>query len=212
MALAETTLAEATLPADAVLGVHPERRGPVQATEFERWPQEPDNPMELIGGWVVAMSPIGFSSGYATKKLTVLLDPAVEDRGWCLTVDTRHRSPRPAETVVFPDLAVHRVSAEALPRAGETVIRAPDLVIEILGEETAERDQAPLGAKFLAYEMCGVEEYFYTWPDGRAAAGFRLNNRVYEPLEADGEGFFPSRVLGARLRLVPAALAPLDGE
>jgi hypothetical protein len=115
-----------SLPADADLGLRPERQGPVQAADFEHWPQEPEHPMELIGGWVVPLSPIGFT----------------------------------------------------------------------------------LGRKFLAYEMIGVQEYFYTWPEGREASGFRLRNRVYVQLEADDEGFFPSRVLGARPRLVPAALNP----
>lgn len=206
MALAETIQADATLPADADLGVHPERLGPVQVSDFERLPQDPEHPMELIGGWIVAMSPIGFSSGSLIKDLIVLLDPLARSNGWCLTLDTRHRPPRPAQTVIFPDLALHCVGDDEVQLAGETVLRTPELVIEILGEETAERDRAPLGAKFLAYRKIGVEEYFYVWPDGLEASGFRLENSVYVPIEADGEGFFPSRVLDARLRLVPPAL------
>jgi len=58
------------------------------------------------------------------------------------------------------------------------------------------------------YQLCGVEDYFYAWPDGREASGFRLEKGAYVLLEGDGEGFFASRVLGARLRLVPAALDP----
>jgi Uma2 family endonuclease len=164
--------------------------------------------MELIGGWVVAMSPIGLPSGLAHSDLAGVLNPAVRNLGWCLASDTRHQFARPSHTVVFPDFAVHCVSREELLRGGDTVTRAPELVIEILGEETAERDRAPRGAKFLAYQLCGVQEYFYAWPDGLEASGFRLQDRVYVPLEADDEGFFSSRVLGARLRLVPAALNP----
>jgi Uma2 family endonuclease len=208
MAVAATTLAEPALPAEADLGVHPERRGPVQAADFERLPQDPEHPMELIAGWVVAMSPIGLSSGLATRDLTVLLHPELKSRGWCLTYDTRHRPARPPQTVIFPDLALHCVAEEELLAGGDTVTRTPELVIEILGEETAERDRAPRGAKFLAYQLCGVEEYFYAWPDGGEASGFCLEKGAYVPLEADGEGFFASRVLGARLRLVPAALEP----
>ncbi len=146
MAVAETTLAEPALPAEADLGVHPERRGPVQAADFERLPQEPERPMELIAGWVVAMSPIGLSSGLATRDLTALLHPELKSRGWCLTFDTRHRLKRPPETVVFPNLALHCVTEEELLAGGDTVTRTPELVIEILGEETAERDRAPRGA------------------------------------------------------------------
>ena len=86
------------------------------------------------------------------------------------------------------------------------IVTDRDLVIEILGEETAERDRAPRGAKFLAYQLSGVREYLYAWPDGREAAAFRLEDGVFRPVEPDADGFFPSRVLGASLRLVPAAL------
>ncbi len=140
------------------------------------------------------------------RDLTVLLDPLAKSKGWCLTLDTRHRPPRPPQTVLFPDLAIHCVPDAEVQLDGETVVRTPELVIEILGEETAERDRAPRGAKFLAYQLSGVAEYFYAWPDGREASGFRLENGVYAPLKPDGQGFFASRVLGAGLRLVPAAL------
>lgn len=108
--------------------------------------------------------------------------------------------------MLFPDLALHCVPDEEVQLDGETVLRTPELVIEVLGEETTERDRAPRGAKFLAYQLSGVEEYFYTWPDGREASGFRLENGVYAPLKPDGRGFFASRVLREGLRLVPAAL------
>lgn len=199
-------LAETTLPADADMGLHPERPGPMRAADFERWRQDPEHPVELISGWVVPMSPVNFSSGRAVKKLTVLLDPVVEERGGFLALDSRHRLPQPPHTVVFPDLAVHCVPERELLAGSETIARVPELVIEILGEETAERDRAPRGAKLLAYQLSGVSEYFSAWPDGREAAAFRLEAGRYQPLEADGEGFFASRVLGTALRLVPASL------
>ena len=59
--------------------------------------------------------------------------------------------------MAFPDLALHCVTVEELLAGGDTVTRTPELVIEILGEETAERDRAPRGAKFLAYQLCGAE-------------------------------------------------------
>lgn len=199
-------VAATTLPADAELGLHPERLGPVQAADFELLPQEPEHPMELIGGWVVAMSPIGLSSGFTLGDLAEVLNAHVRNLGWALAVDSRHRLARPRQSVVFPDLAVHCVTRERLLSGGDTVTRTPDLVIEILGEETAERDRAPRGAKFLAYQLSGVREYLYAWPDGREAAGCRLEGDTYVPIEPDADGFFPSRVLGASLRLVPAAL------
>jgi hypothetical protein len=54
--------------------------------------------------------------------------------------------------------------------------------------------------------MSGVQEYFYGWPDGREAAGFRREGELLVPLEPDEAGFFESALLGALLRLAPAAI------
>jgi Uma2 family endonuclease len=199
-------LAETTVPADADMGLHPERPGPMQAADFERWRQDPEHPVELISGWVVPMSPGSLQTGDAVRELIVLLDPLVKKRGWRLALDARHRLVQPPQTVVFPDLAIHGEREVTLGPGTETITRVPELVLEILGEETVERDRAPRGAKFLAYQLSGVQEYFYAWPDGREAAAFRLEDGRYRPLAADGDGFFESHVLGVPLRLVPAGL------
>ncbi len=65
---------------------------------------------------------------------------------------------------------------------------------------------SPNGAKFLAYQMSGVSEYYYTWPDGRDASGFALQGGVFVPLPRDAEGFFQSPLLGCALRLAEAAV------
>jgi Uma2 family endonuclease len=204
---AEMTPADQPLPPDTLLGLHPERPGPLRAGEFETWPQEPDRPMELIAGWVVPMSPGDFATGEVSADLAAILLPLVRGRGWRMSHDARHRLPRPADTVVFPDLAIHCAPEVEMVPGTRTVSRVPDLVIELLGEETAERDMAPRGAKFLAYQMSGVREYFYAWPDGRGASGFRREGDLLVPIEADEEGLFESRLLGARLRLAPARIA-----
>ncbi|MDX1996163.1 MAG: Uma2 family endonuclease [Thermoanaerobaculia bacterium] len=199
-------VAETFLPLGSSLGLHPERRGPVRALEFEGWMQNEDNPRELLGGWVVPMSPGNHRTGRAFVKLAAALDPLVVERRWELLFDARHRFPNPPDTVLFPDLALHCVSEVPLPAGSETVHRVPDLVIELLGAETAERDVAPQGAKFLAYQLSGVREYHYAWPDGPGAASFQLVDGVYRRLEPDAEGFVESPVLGVRLRLAPAAV------
>lgn len=199
-------IADQPLPPDTLLGLHPERPGPVLAGEFEAWPQEPGRPMELIAGWVVPMSPGDFTTGELSADLAAVLRPRVLERGWRMSHDARHRLPRPADTVVFPDLAIHCAPEVELVPGTRTVSRVPDLVIELLSEETAERDMAPRGAKFLAYQMSGVREYFYGWPDGRKAAGYRREGELLVPLESDDQGFFHSELLGARLRMAPAAI------
>lgn len=197
---------EKYLDADSDLGVHPERVGPVRAVEFEAWELDEDNPMELLGGWVVPMSPGTYRTGQVLPDLYRVLYPLFSERGWSVTTDARHQLPSPPETVLYPDLALH-LEVRVPQRLGtETVTRVPDLVVEILSKATADRDRAPRGAKFRAYELSGVQEYYYSWPDGREATGFRLEDGVFVPIPADAEGFFASPLLGARLRLVPADL------
>lgn len=197
---------ETLLPHGAVFGLTVDRAGPIRAEDFETWAQEPENPLELIAGWVLPMSPGTFFTGEASVDLAAILRALGRERGWRISQDARHRLPLPSETTVFPDLVIHCTSEIVLIPRTKTVSRVPDLVIELLSEETVERDRAPHGAKFLAYQMSGVREYYYAWPDGRDSAGFRLENGLFVPIVPDAEGYFASPLLEARLRLVPAGL------
>lgn len=110
--------------------------------------------------------------------------------------------------MVFPDIAIHVATEVGYQPGTRSIGRVPDLVVEMLDRKTWERDMAPVGAKFLAYQMSGVREYYYTRPDGRDASGFVLQEGVYRPLTRDAKGFFQSLLLGQSLRLVPAAVRP----
>ncbi|HRC85783.1 MAG TPA: Uma2 family endonuclease [Thermoanaerobaculia bacterium] len=199
-------LAEQLLPLEAEYDLRPGFAGPVPAEQFERWPQEPARPFELVEGWVVPMSPGTVPTGAALVSLISVLAPLAQKRGWQLLADARHRLPAPPQTVLFPDLALHCTGEGLTTSAEGTALRPPELVIELLSPETAERDRGPFGAKFLAYQMSGVREYFYGLPGGDEAAGFVLDSGVYRRLEPDAEGYFPSQVLAAALRLAPAGL------
>lgn len=204
--MANPVAAPPILPPDADFGLVVDRPGPIRAADFEGWAQEPDNPVELVEGWVVPMSPGSFSTGELLVDLGIAWGPWVKERGWRIALDACHRLPVPANTVVFPDIAIHCVSTiEYLPGT-HTVARVPELVVELLSEETAARDRFPNGAKFLAYQMAGVKEYYYAWPDGSEAAGFRLDGDRFVAIDPDADGFFASPLLEARLRLAPAAL------
>ncbi|MBI3271605.1 MAG: Uma2 family endonuclease [Planctomycetes bacterium] len=204
---ADPMTAQTLLPLGTVFGrLDPGGPGPTLAEDFERVEQDEDNPMELIGGWVLPMSPGDFATGRSHGRLYAILLPIVTARGWDMSLDARHRLPSPPQTVVFPDLTLHFVShVEYLPNT-HTIGRIPDIVVEILGKRTYERDMAPRGAKFLAYQMSGVREYYYAWPDGRDASGFTLQDGVFVPLPRDADGFFASPLLGCSLRLVEAAV------
>ncbi len=197
------------LPKGADFGrFDPEGLGPMTAEEFEAREQDEENPVELIGGWVLPMPPGTFERGEFWGDLCSVLRPVVKELGWRISQDARHRLPVPRETVVFPDIAIHMARAVKYLPGTETIGRVPDIVVEILGKKSHERDMAPLGVKFLAYQASGVKEYYYTWPDGREASGFGLRRGVYVPLPRDREGFFASALLGHRLRLVEAATKP----
>lgn len=194
------------LPPQSVFDFNVDRIGPVSAEQFERWAQVEGKPVELIEGWVLPMSPGNYLSGRVIPALWALLEPLASARGWELLLNARHQLPLPPETVVFPDLALHCAAVEATAELG-TVLRVPDLVVEFLSEATAGRDRGPHGAKFLAYELCGVSEYYHVWPNGREATAYRLDNGRYLAIPADADGFFDSPLLGRRFRLVPPAIA-----
>ncbi len=152
--------------------------------------------------------PGDFETGDLWHELDMVLGPIVKAKGWRMALDARHRLPSPPDTVVYPDIAVHAVSKVDYLPGTRSVGRVPELVIETLSEETHERDVAPRGAKFLAYQMSGVREYYYCWPDGRDASGFVLRRGVFAPLKRDRDGFFTSPLLDAALRLVEPATRP----
>lgn len=194
------------LSTEAVFGLRVDRLGPIRADEFEHWPQGEEDPLELIEGWLLPMTPGTYGTGHLLGQLFSLLAPLIQQRGWSMSLDARHRLPKPPDTVVFPDLVVHCIADVSYAPGTETVARVPELVIEVLGRETAGRDRAPHGAKFLAYQMSGVQEYYFVWPDGRDAAGFHLREGRFAAAPQEPDGFFSSPLLGAALRLVPAAL------
>ncbi|HXO20392.1 MAG TPA: Uma2 family endonuclease [Thermoanaerobaculia bacterium] len=205
---ANVTLPEdpSLLPAEAVFGMTVDRLGPIRAEEFERWIQGDENPLELLEGWLLPMTPGTYSTGSVLGQLFSLLAPRVQEMGWSMSLDARHRLPQPPDTVVFPDLVIHCVAEVPYVPGTETVARVPEIVVEILGRETAARDRAPRGAKFLAYQMSGVQEHYFAWPDGSDAAGFHLREGRFAAAAHEPDGFFASPILGAALRLAPAAL------
>ena len=194
------------LPTEAVFGLSVDRLGPIRAEEFEQWDQGEENPLELIEGWLVPMTPGTYNTGAALGQLFSLLAPVIQELGWSMSLDARHRLPQPPDTVVFPDLVIHCAAEVPYVPGTETVARVPEIVVELHGRETAGRDRPPHGAKFLAYQMSGVQEYYFAWPDGRDAAGFHLRERHFVVAPQDADSFFASPLLGAGLRLVPAAL------
>ncbi|KAF0246705.1 MAG: hypothetical protein FD180_524 [Planctomycetota bacterium] len=195
----------ALLPPETIFGrLDPGGPGLTRAEEFEHWDQDDANPLELIGGWVLPLSPGNAKSGTASGNLYAALLPLVRSKKWFITQDALHRLPQPLDTVVYPDISIHTIEDVPYLPGTESIGRVPEFIVEFLSKKTYERDMAPRGAKFLAFQMSGVREYYYSWPDGRDASGFALQNGVFAPIAKDGEGFFASPFLGRSVRLVEA--------
>ena len=83
----------------------------------------------------------------------------------------------------------------------------PDLVIEMLSEDTASAD---VGSKWRTYEHLGVYEYWLFDPQGlelpAPLAGHRLRAGRYRPIAADAAGLLPSEVLGLGLHVYAGEL------
>lgn len=86
---------------------------------------------------------------------------------------TKDNSDIKIDTVVQPDIVVV-CDQSKLDDAG--CIGAPDLVIEIISESTANKD---LKIKFNLYEKVGVKEYWIVFPDEKIIQIYKLVNNEY---------------------------------
>lgn len=76
--------------------------------------------------------------------------------------------------------------------------KAPDVVIELLSDSTAQRDKTE--KKLIYQNQVRVPEYFWFDPfNPNDWAGFTLINGIYEPIIADEQGRLPSQQLGLKL-------------
>jgi Uma2 family endonuclease len=71
--------------------------------------------------------------------------------------------------------------------------KGPDVVIELLSENTAAQDKGE--KKDIYQDRLRVPEYFWFDPFTAEWAGFTLRNRGYEPLTEDGQGRLTSQCL-----------------
>ena len=106
----------------------------------------------------------------------------------------RHQDFKGPDVFVVLDVPGHQRKSWVAWEEG----KAPDVVIELLSDSTAETDKT---TKKRIYESrMRVPEYFWFDPfEPSDWAGFRLQGEHYEPLEPDADGNLPSRALGLRL-------------
>ena len=110
-----------------------------------------------------------------------------------------------------PDFFVVR-DVERRPRRSWTVWleggRYPDLIIELLSDETARTDRT---LKKTLYEtVFRTPEYFWFSPETGELSGFSLADGHYRPIAAGARGHLPSGVLGLALGVLDGLLRFYD--
>ncbi|MCC6616027.1 MAG: Uma2 family endonuclease [Anaerolineae bacterium] len=164
-------------------------------TEADYLEQYAENYCEWVEGAVIKMSPATRKHNQHINYLGTLLET--------------YLALRPIGEVVFPPFVLRmptiRPRANREPdlmlilhgNAGEltetTFTGAPDIVIEIVSEESSERDR---GTKFNEYEKIGAREYWLFDSRRREALFYHLNDvGVFVRRDADATGIYTTPLL-----------------
>jgi len=142
--------------ADYVPGTSPKKNEKYTYQDYLSWPD--DERWELIGGYAFAMSP---ASKTGHQRLSGLLFAAIFnflDGKDCEAFSAPFDVKINEDTVVQPDLLVVCDKSRIDERGCNG---APDLVVEILSDSTAYKDETE---KRLIYERSGVREYWIINP------------------------------------------------
>ncbi len=161
--------------------------------EFRQWAGE-DTCAEWVDGEVILPRPPKRKHQSITIFLTRLLSDFLEltGQGEAIAAPFETFLPsRPASRE--PDIIV--VLSENLQKLSEERFTgAPDLVVEVVSEDSVRRDRIE---KFLEYEREGVREYWLV--DSRSGHGgvdvFTLEQGSFVPLVPSEEGWLESKVL-----------------
>ena len=187
--------------------------------DFRRWALSDDYPergrMDYLGGRIeVDMSPEDlFTHGTVKTELVVILGQRVKKSvPGSLFTDSARVSSVEADLSAEPDLVL--VTDESLDEGRVRLIEkagagenryielegAPDLVVEIVSDNSVNKDTRRLPA---AYFKAGVREFWLVDARGKEIL-FQIQRREdsgFEPVSLDADGFQSSVVLGCRYRL-----------
>lgn len=168
--------------------------------EFEAWlaelPPSDINRYELLNGLVVMTPPAGWPHGSVESRVNRALGNFVLPRGLGEVFGSSTGYHLPSGDIVEPDVSFvshSRLQAGPPPQRGKFLEVVPNLVVEILSDATAARDQ---GEKKDIYERNGVEEYWAIDPDRREVYIFSLT----------AGRFGPARIFGATDMLTSSVL------
>ena len=131
--------------------------------------------VEFISGEVIVHSPVKKRHNDCVKRLLKLLGTYATEKGLgfvgfekILTQLTRND--------YEPDLCFFSAEKSASFTAVQMIFPAPDLVVEVLSESTADRDR---GIKFSDYAAHGVSEYWITDPEKEVLEQYRRVDDSY---------------------------------
>lgn len=150
----------------------------------------PERQADLIDGEIFMHSPVSIRHADLLNFLDRLLGAYV-DRHKLGRLYREVVAVRLASRNVFqPDLVFVRTDRASIIRENH-IDGAPDLVVEVLSNRTADRD---VGPKFAAYEEHGVDEYWILDPETLAHRFYRREGELLVEY-ADGEARIDSSVV-----------------
>lgn len=148
--------------------------------DYLTWPD--DERWELIEGIPYAMSPApGMKHQSLSMDLSIIIGSYLKKRSckvfaapFDVLLCEQGTADEEIKTVVQPDLVVICDLSKLNPKGCKG---APDLVIEILSESTAYKDQTK---KLRLYEKHGVKEYWIVSPDAEYIMIYSYNGQIFD--------------------------------
>jgi len=146
---------------------------------------------DLIDGVIYMASPDSTESNDINVFLLFLIKGYVDQKNLGYVSGSRFAYKLDEHNTPEPDVAfVHRERMHLIHKTGMT--GAPDLAIEIVAEESEDRDY---GIKKQLYEASGVQEYWIIDPPGVNVEFYRLVGGKYEMAPLEEGDIFQSKVL-----------------
>ncbi len=151
----------------------------------------PEHKWEFIQGQVIMHSPALNRHLLATQRFYNLLNAyAVTRKAGQVRVEKAMTSfPR---NDYEPDVMFFGEAKAALIDPDTLKFPIPDLIVEVLSPSTEERDR---GIKFKDYALHGVGEYWIIDPVAETVELYRLNGKVYPPVEKQSGGTLASDIV-----------------
>lgn len=145
----------------------------------------PDSKTEFINGQEVEAVPARYQHGQVVRLLLRILDSYVRQHGLGV-VGVEKMMVSLTRNDYEPDLCFWRQETAAAFTAEQWRFPAPDLVVEVLSDSTAERDR---GVKLEDYAAHGVTEYWIVDPEARRLEQYLLVDGVYDLNRNAAEGW-----------------------